>query len=242
MIYGTPKPRLDAVNITREGAVKLSVSKPWQPSRAGLAIPELLKELPQALEIPGYGLSGVGMRLENGILKSAWDYEGMLSSGATASDVVECGFEPEFGERSLLLHPDWYNLQKKYGGYVDQGTGRIIWPEWMPSAGYNDGLSGTLIRSWKSNPLYGRQTYLDLTGGTWVYPYVTSGPIEWACNRVGDVFKQGAVPGGAPKFSNRDYLKCAPEFKKRGGVYHVVERYKLSDVGGWPPNIYKNWT
>ena len=96
--------------------------------------------------------------------------------------------------------------------------------------------------------MFGRQTYLDLTGGTWIVPYMTRGPIESIFNRVGDIFKQSEVPGGAPKWPDRNYLKAAPKFKKRtydaqykGILYYVEEYYKLSDVGGWMKDIQAGW-
>ncbi len=87
--------------------------------------------------------------------------------------------------------------------------------------------------------MYGRQTYPALVGGTWSYGYVTKGPIEQAFIRVGEIFKSSDVPGGAPKFADRDWLKAAPAVEKIGFGHKVLERFRLSDVGGWLAVIHK---
>ena len=241
MIYGNPKPRLDGVSFDRSGLAKLSTSRPWQPSRTGLSIRELLAEIPLGQEVSGLEIIGSETRLENGVLRSSWNYEGPGSATPENPATVESGFEPEWAERSLLLHPNWFKFEKDYGGYVDQGTGRIIWPEWMPNNGYSGGLSGGKGDAWKSNPMYGRQTYEDLVGGIWSYAYITNS-LEKALSRIGDIFEASEVPGEAPNFPNRNYLKPAPKYDKIGAGYKVIERYKLSDVGGWLAKIYKNWS
>ena len=89
--------------------------------------------------------------------------------------------------------------------------------------------------------MYGRQTYEDLVGGFWIVRYVTNSRKE-AETRIGDIFRASELPGDAPDFPNRNYLKTCPKFDKIGTGWAVEDTYKLSDVGGWNAEIYKNWS
>lgn len=53
------------------------------------------------------------------------------------------------------------------------------------------------------------------------------------------IFSSGALPGQAPRFEGRNWLKAGSPYLRRGPVFDITEIYWLSNDGGWPEAVYE---
>jgi hypothetical protein len=82
--------------------------------------------------------------------------------------------------------------------------------------------------------MFGRETFLAVEG-TYLFRYVSvAKPSQ---NGVGKIHN-GGLPGDAPSYDNRNWLKLPVVYQRRGPIYDNLEGYWLSGEGGWPTQIY----
>lgn len=246
MIYGSIPFHIDDDRTDIVGIRTITYSKIWQPSRWPLSIPELDAETPEPPEINAameLVLGPVTSRI-NGGLRSAWTFRGVRGDGKgvtfkTRDTSTDYQFDPGFAQVPMAMHPDLAKLLDAYGGTVVDG--QIFWPQDMPAASGSGGLSGGSNKSSekKKNPMFGQEHFLRLEG-TYTHRYV-SPSLAAAEAGVGRIFQSGALPGRAPTYSDRDWLKAPAPYRSLGKMlYEITEIYWLSGVGGWPRPVYGN--
>ncbi len=246
-IYGTPALKTESDEIDEMGVRRLVLSLRWCPSRAGLSRREIDLERPLAPEVPGLALQSLSTTPGRGFYQTRWVYKGADREGnaefppQTRELSQNYRFEPEWGELPITRHPRWIELRNKYQGKVNSESGLVEWPEKYKLAGIP---AYALIAWWDStlpNPMFGRQAYEHLTGGTYVFEYADERfpPKFW--EGIGKVYKTSELPGNPPVFpgdEKRDWIKTTPRYQRAGSLIAFTELYRLSDIGGWPDMIY----
>lgn len=86
-----------------------------------------------------------------------------------------------------------------------------------------------------NNDLAGVEQYFDVSA-TW--SRVTVSRTQPATG--GNVGKISTPPGGAPAYSNRNWLYGGMSWTKEGGIYRIDEVWLCSHDGGWNSVIYQN--
>lgn len=254
MIYGTPTIIIEDDHTDQVGMRTLILSLMWQVSRWPMDLDQLDAEKPVAPEVPGgMWLIGSQTRRQGGALRTHWHYEGINGDGKsvtfkTRGNSPHYGFEPGFAELPIQQNSKISKLLDEFAGQpVDN---QIFWPLELPETSTGQGgLSGGSTRigfgsggttegSKKINPMFGRQSYFALQGGTYWYRYMATD--ERSIPHIeGKVFKATSLPGRARNVPGRDYLGVGAPYIRRGpAAIEVVEQYWLSDEGGWPKEIY----
>ncbi len=236
MIYGEPGIHIDDDQTDRIGIRTLVLSQMWQPSRWPLTMAELLAETPAAPEVPG-GLWFIGRqtRRATGTLRTTWTFEGVDGDGKsvtfkTRGNSPDYRFEPGFAQVDILVHPEIQSMLTAYEGTLigDQ----IFWSPTL-SGGVATGLGGG--QSGQLNPMFGVKDWFRLEG-TYIYRYVAT-DLAGVKSGVGRIHK-GGLPGEAPNYTDRDWLKAPSPWRRRGPVFDIQEIYWLSGPGGWPQPVY----
>lgn len=236
--YGTFIIHTDDDQTDRIGIRTLILAQRWQASRGDLTRAELDDETPATPEVPG-GVLFIGRQTRRvpGGLRTSWTFEGIEGDGKSVTfkdrdNSLDYRFEPGFSEKSLLLLPGIQTLLDQYGGYVLDG--QIIWPPTVPDETPKGGLGGKAKDAGKPNPLFGRDTFF-MVEGTYLFRYASLTPPT--DTGVGKIHK-GGLPGRAPSYANRDWLKLPIPYQRRGPIFDCTEMYWLSGEGGWPVQIY----
>ena len=123
-------------------------------------------------------------------------------------------------------------LLEDYNGTVLDGE--VTWLPTLGGAGASTGLSGGAQKP-ATNPMFGVETFLRVEG-TYTYRYAELN-LSGVQNGVGRILR-GGLPGEAPVYSDRDWLKAPTLWVRRGVIYDITEIYLLSGVGGWPKPVY----
>jgi hypothetical protein len=238
MIYGNPQYRIDDDTTDRIGIRTLVMSKLWQPSRWPLTIAELDAEKP---EIPGVdgGVVFIGEQTRplRGALRTFWTFEGVNGDGKSVTfkgrtNSPDYSFDPGFSQVSIVKHPNWKELKAAWGGQVLDG--QVTFPEVVPKGG--GGSSGAVKSKseGQTNPMFGHEDFFRMEG-TYSFRYAAFDPT--AAN-VGVGRIATTLPGRAPTFADRNWLKAPATWQRRGPVFDITEVYWLSGAGGWPKQIY----
>lgn len=241
MLYGKPEYNIEDDQTDQVGLRTLVMSKFWAVSRWPMSIEQLDAEGPEPPEVPGgMGLVGKQMRRNGGGLRTFWHFEGINGDGKsvtfkTRGNSPHYGFEPGFAEVSILRHPRIESMLDEFDGQLIDN--QIIWPRVL-SAGRQGRTGLDTSTQEKINPLFGRDSYFSMQGGTYWYRYMAQDeraipPIE------GKIFSAGSLPGRARSVPGRNYLGVGAPYTRRGpAAIEVMEQYWLSDEGGWPKEIY----
>ena len=237
-IYGNPKPKILSDGVSRSGVRSLKCSNIWVPSKAGLTPKQRDQERPTPPNFGGFFVAiDFNDILKDGYYETQWNIEG--GSGLSRAESTCQNFDPRYEERSLVLHPNWWSIQKKYWGSVDD-AGRILWPQYLPNVA-DTSKSGLKIDSGNginANPMYGRQTYLALVGGIYSFKYSQQTKPGSLYADIERIFTTGQLPGKPPAYTGRNWLKAPPKEGLRGGLWDLEEIFWLSDYGGWPTQTY----
>jgi hypothetical protein len=264
MIYGDTAYLIEDDSTDRIGIRTLVISKLWVPSRwTNGNFGDLDDEVPSQPTVPA-GMSlliGRRTRRASGALRTYWTFEGVNGDGKsvtfkTRDNTLDYGFEPGFSQVDIKLHPDFDKFEKKYGAFVDS-DGRVVWSRTIGGGVNTSGLGlgggnsggGSVtslglgasqqgqLSEGSNNPLFGYQDWLRMEG-TYTCRYA-SFDLAAANVGVGGIFSAGQLPGIAPGFAGRNYLKTPTVWQRRGPVYDATETYWLSGPGGWEPLIYR---
>lgn len=241
MIYGTPTYNIDDDITDKIGIRTLAVSLMWQPSRWPMSLVELDEESPEPPPYSG-GIMLVGKqtRRAGGALRTVWTFQGINGDGKsvtfkTRDNTNDFSFSPGFAQVDLKLHPRYEELLKTYQGYPGP-DGEIIWPPTLSSGAEGSGLaSGSDNSSKIRNPVFGIRDFFRLEG-TYSVRYAAFS-LAGIQGGVQQIHKTG-LPGLAPTYPHRDWLKAPVEYQRRGPVFELTETYWLSGPGGWPVPIY----
>lgn len=239
MIYGTPSVLIDDDQTDRIGIRILILSLLWQPAPGDLSLIAIESQTPNTPDVPtGLALIGRQTRRSGGGLRTTWTFEGINGDGksVTFKDRArsqDYHFDPGFSQVSLLKHPDWRRLKETYGG--DEIDGDIRWPDSLPKSSGTIGL-GDEGKGEIPNPMYGHDDFLRLEG-TYSFRYASFN-LTAPQSGVGKIHTSGRLPGEAPTFHDRDWLKAPVSYQRRGPVLDITETYWLSGPGGWPKPIY----
>lgn len=258
MIYGEHPTKITSDLTDRIGIRTLVLAKRWQASRGNLTLDQIDSEAPAVPGVPsGMEFIGRETRPEGGGLRTFWTYTGVHGNGKdvtfkTRGNSPDYRFEPGFSQVPIALHPRIAKLIEDFGGYPLDGE--IIFPPNLPKGSggangrgvtapnafgpnYSLGLAGNLgSSSAKDNPLFGYTSFFR-TEGTYFYRYATRN-ITGIAAGVWGIFPAGALPGAAPNYTGRNWLKVDPAYQRHGPVYAVTEQYWLSGEGGWPKEVY----
>lgn len=238
MIYGTPQIHIDDDHTDRIGIRTLVLSQIWQPSRWPLSLAELDGEKPDIPAVPG-GVLFIGeqTRRMGGVLRTTWTFEGINGDGKSVtfkdrSNSLDYHFQPGFSQVPITRHPYWNALKSKFGGQVTDG--QVTWPDSIP-AGES---SGPVVADsqGKANPLFGQDDFVRMEG-TYSFRYAATS-LAAALTGIGKI--ASSLPGRAPSYPSRNWLKAPSPWQRRGTVFEITEVYWLSGEGGWPAEIYSD--
>lgn len=166
-------------------------------------------------------------------------------------ELAKWGLEPTFQQTAIEKHPEINFLIENYAGGVDNQTQRVTFQRFLRELPRED-ARGLLGKNYKDdqgnikNPAYGfnESGYITM-GGIATARYVTS-DISTAMVAVGKIFRR--LPGNAPDFGvddERNWIKMPPSIqeaaREESGArwYEIQHQFMLSEVGGWPPGVYK---
>lgn len=166
-------------------------------------------------------------------------------------DRAKWGFEPSFQQTAIEKHPEINFLIDNYGGEEDPQTHRVTFKRFLPELP-REGARGLLGKNYKDdkgnikNPAYGFNESGFITLGGVAQAAYTTAHLSTAMRGVGKVFRQ--LPGNAPDYGvedDRNWIKMPPSInevaREEDGRrwYEMRHQFMLSDVGGWPPGVYK---
>ncbi len=241
MIYGIPPIRIEDDSTDLIGIRTLVLSQLWQPSRWPLTDAEYDAEKPGIPAVEG-GMILIGNQTRpiNGALRTSWTFEGISGDGKSVTfkdraNTIDYGFDPGFAQVDIKLHPDYQKLKDTYGGSEDGS--QVNWPPTISSGNSGaTGLGGALDSSGDmTNPMFGVQDFLRLEG-TYRCRYASL-TLSDAESGIGRIFENN-LPGIAPVFPGRNWLKAPSPYQRRGPVFDITEIYWLSGPGGWPDPVY----
>ena len=238
MFYGILKPRIVSDATDRVGKRTLSLIQAWKPSQPGLTLEEIADERPAT---PKSDLWCIGIQTSSrgGYMETQWTFEGS-TGGDGVHSTREWSFKAVWAEVPLTAHPMLQDLLDTYGGVYNPDTDKIDWPkEIAPAVKDSGGFSQSSTNDITANPMFGRQTYWDLTGGIYTYKHFESALPTGLFDNVGLPLEPNELPGVPPWIRRRNWLKVMPEYWQRGSGVEITEPYWLSDMKGkWPNQIY----
>lgn len=174
-----------------------------------------------------------------------------VSNEEYGAAAAKWNFEPAFQQTAIEKHPEINFLIENYAGEEDPQTHRVTFRRLLAELP-RDNARGLLGKTAKSedgqikNPAYGFNESGYITMGGIASARYTTSDVSSAMRAVGKVFRQ--LPGNAPNYGledNRDWIKMPPSIsevaKDLEGLrwYEIVHQFMLSEVGGWPPGVYK---
>ncbi len=181
----------------------------------------------------------------------SWEQHGPESGEDYGGEAARWSLEPAFQQTAIEKHPEISSLIENYGGEEDPTTYRVTFKRLLPELPRED-MRGLLGKNYRDadgnikNPLYGfnESGYITM-GGIASARYVAS-DVSTAASGIGRVFAR--LPGRAPDYGiddNRNWIKMPPSIsevarEESGRRWHeIVHQFMLSDLGGWPPAVYK---
>lgn len=121
----------------------------------------------------------------------------------------------------IATHPSFGSLVTAAGG---QGTGKAVFDDEGLFIGFGKDAGADLV---------GVSQFLDVTA-TWSVVTVSKS-IPTGGGTVGEI---SSPPGGAPAYSNRNWLYGGMRWDRQGGIYRTERVWLLSKDGGWNTAIY----
>lgn len=151
------------------------------------------------------------------------------------------GFQSEFSEQPIEMHPAISILEEKHGGRITDlgGEKRLVFLEFIDeggegSGGFSKGQEAFL----EKNPNFGVKTFPQFET-VWTHTYIEKTLPKGLLFRVSSAIDD--PPGNPPTPKGRNWLIMAPEieiFPRKSG-YRITDFYKLSPPGGWKPALTK---
>ncbi|MGE3748694.1 MAG: hypothetical protein AB7I98_03915 [Verrucomicrobiales bacterium] len=146
---------------------------------------------------------------------------------------------PSIREKPLTSHVMWAALKKEYGGRVD-AQGKITFPPLIGEipGSRKRGLSGKKskkVSAGVTNPLYNLETYLE-AGAEWSHTFPVASITPALMDSMFKVVER--VPGGLPTPKGRNWKIFLGGIENKTNCWLVTVTYRLSDLGGWPPDIH----
>ena len=242
MIYGNPHDNPEDDQTDRVGLRTLVVSKMWQPTRWPMGRLEMDAERPGVPEM-GSGMLFVGRqtRRRGGALQTFWSFEGIDGDGKSVTFKrrgfsLDYQFDPGFTQRPIGQH------RKRIQDFIDNYglqflDGEPVWPARLKRA-TGGGRIGARLTDKESeiNPMFGVNEWLSLEG-SYSYRYLEFA-LRGLDRGVGQIHDSGSLPGEAPSYPDRNWLKAPLQYMRVGPVYEIIEHYLLSGEGGWPEPVY----
>lgn len=184
-------------------------------------------------------------------------YEGVDSeNGRIDPEDAKWNFDPAFEKEPVEKHHSVSYLIENYDGKEDPKTGRVTFPRLISrQKALSEGAEFSRSAHWYEpggesseevdNPLYGlnESGYIVMLGSA-SCRYNTTDPSQ-AQRGVGRLFDE--LPYNAPDYGiedDRNWLKAPAQVEELEPVdgerwFAVTEIYLLSEIGGWPPAVYK---
>jgi len=165
-------------------------------------------------------------------------YKGIASDDDEKLEVTS--YDGEFTNAPLETIPILRKLKDEFGGYIDE-NGELRFPPNLyggaigtGAGGFSQPTSGSDRRT--RNPLYGQKTW-PLFHSVYTRAYSRRKIPADILKKIGTIVKNppGMKPFLTPK--GRDWLFEMPAIRGKGDSVEIVERYKLSPPGGWPPHV-----
>ena len=234
-VYGEFKPWIEQEETDRLGVSRIVLCQKWanEAPRSREAPLDILPfNIPQVRFLSG----------QQGGVKfgtAQWFFEGAEPNAPLNPDgeQYEYSFDGSFNQEPIQSHPNLQFLLDTYGGTVD-ADGDIRWELNLPDSakGRVGGLRLPKTKDGKpKNPLFGTESWLAL-GAVWSITYAVRALPDDLLDDVGCIV---TPRGNPPTPADRNWLKMAPVGRKRGNVGQVTERFMLSGIGGWVPDVYR---
>lgn len=148
----------------------------------------------------------------------------------------------DHSEEPLQAHPKYDEILWAYGGMdlPEPNEGPRFDKTLPKSLKGNFGGSSTKLKTGDKNPLYGLKTY-PLRQATVTRSYSTKKIPVRAIRNVDKIVRE--IPGAPDGFNeltpdNRNWITGSPKITQEGGVWGVIESWKLSPPGGFPEILF----
>lgn len=149
--------------------------------------------------------------------------------------------DSEFSEEPIKSHHLIALIKERYQGVEEDGE--IKFPEFLPGRTFGDGRGTagrgrTYQKQGVRNPAYGLETYFQ-TGAIVRRTRIMFDLPEDFFRRINRVIDRPPIPALAGvDWGDRNFLTLVPRPRRRGNAIEMVEEWKLSAPGGWPPVVY----
>lgn len=222
-----------------------------------LTVPYYAPTIEDALSLIPTEFSGLGRESMQGKerqSKAGFDvmvrFAGMLPGqsqspdGATDDD-GDWEVDTDLSEEPIKSHFLLPLILKYYGGKEDEeAPAGVRFDKYLPvkKTGSGRGLQGPVNQktgeNGVKNPAYGLETYF-VTGAIVRRTRIMATVPEEFFRKSGDVIKRLPIRALSHiDWGNRDWLVMVPRPRRRGNAVEMVEEWKLSAPGGWPPYVY----
>lgn len=235
MILGTPKVTVRSTIDNMTGIETAVVTGIWDLPQKGLSPVQKLEAASLSVNMGSrFKLIGSQTEEEPGRMRTLLTYQGECLDGLVdRENAIDFGYEPGLKEVPIAVLPNFQQLLKQYGGYWDQISGEVIWPQLLSSQAGRALSAGS--SNGKPNPMFGHSTRYS-PDGTYRCRYASKkSPDQDGIGYIAD-----DLPGEPPKVGDgRNWLFVGAPYRRRGYVFEVTELYWLSPIGGWPAPLYK---
>ncbi len=162
-----------------------------------------------------------------------YSYQGTQSDFTFDDKHIVFELDMTMSEESIETHPNFGNIKVKYGWVANKRR----FAEFLP--GKSLGLTGDKASAGVRSPLFGVDSYL-VVGATLNITYLRGSVPPSVLVGIGAIGKPrglGAfqLPTGPGK---RNWLKLAPQIRKKGNCVQITERWMMSGPKGWLKAIY----
>lgn len=148
----------------------------------------------------------------------------------------------DHSEEPLQAHPKYDEILWAYGGMdMQEPNEGPRFDKLLPKTKKGSFGGANKLKPGDKNPMYGVKTY-PLRQATVTRSYSTKKIPAQAIRNVDKIVKE--IPGAPDDFNdltpdNRNWITGSPKITQEGGVWAVIESWKLSPPGGFPEVLFE---
>ena len=210
------------------------VTRTYKVGAVGLRIdPDWLRPANAPNPLWGIPMTDANAVIVDGTVEIVYTYEGAES---LSPDEEENTFTFHGGmeDKPIDAHPGLELLKTKFGWDSQLHT----FPEFPPDEGSGGGFGAATTP--KRNELFGTEGWRSVIG-TYSRTFAAFSVSASVYHGIGTVFDSPpglSRIGLVGKVGRRNWLKLAPEIRKRGNVAQITDNYELSGPRGWSRALY----